>query len=306
MKRGFVGILLGVLLARACPPVFAQIVQQEISIINPTSKARLWAMVFSPAGAGADKRCPAVVFIPGGLGFGSGMARTPLPRHLVHAGLVVGLFDPDGRGRSDGKEDWNGKVHQDGLNAFLRHLAGLEFVDRKNLGVVSSSLGLAMAAGALARYPDDPPVKYFIDDEGPSDRFYITKNDEPRFVRILNGHTTKDADWWAEREAVRWIGAARCAYLRLQHERDHVHGENKQHAIDMIQAATHVKSGGKGQSPWTRLNGPENAPNTVYTKDRPPKWLPNEAGPRRDGDLLRWIREMASAPADAHPPGRPR
>lgn len=304
MRQTILGIVLGGVLAPACAAAPAQIAEQELRIINPTSKARLWATVFTPPGADAEKRSPAVVFVPGGVGFGSGMARTPLPRRLAQAGFVVGLFDPDGRGRSEGREDFNGKVHQDGLHAFLKHLAGLGCVDRKNLGVVSSSLGLAMAAGALGRYPDDPPVKYFIDDEGPSDRFYITKSDHPRFRDLFAGHTTKDADWWAEREAVRSIGAVRCAYLRLQHERDHIHGEDKQHAIDMILAATHVKHGGTGQSPWTRVNGPENAPNTVYTKDRPPVWLPMATGPR-DADLLRWIREMAGAPGDAPSAARP-
>ncbi len=124
--------------------------------------------------------------------------------------------------------------------------------------------------------------------------FYITKNDAPRFLRIFNGHTTKDEEWWAEREAVRTIQQVRCAYLRIQTERDHVHGENKQHAIDMITAATHTKFGGKGKSPWTRINGAENAPNRTYTKDNPPKWLPARAGPPLPDETLRWIQEMAT------------
>ncbi|MBI4584335.1 MAG: hypothetical protein HY717_09970 [Planctomycetes bacterium] len=61
-------------------------------------------------------------------------------------------------------------MHQDGLHALLKLIAGLPQVEKDNFGVVSSSLGLAMAAGALGRYPSDPPVKYFIDNDGPSDR----------------------------------------------------------------------------------------------------------------------------------------
>jgi hypothetical protein len=294
-------ILLGGLLTVFSLSAVAQVAQEEFALVNPTSKAKLWAAVFYPADANGNKRYPAVVFIPGGLGFGSGMARTPQPQALARAGFVVGYFDPDGRGRSEGKEHFNGKVHQDGLHAFLKHIADLPQVRKDNIGVLSSSLGLALAAGALGRYPDDPPVKYFIDNEGPSDRFYITKNDDPRFLRIFNGHTTKDADWWAEREAVRSIGAVRCAYLRVQHERDHVHGENKQHAIDVINAATHTRFGGKGKSPWTRVNGPENSPNTVYTRDNPPKWLPDQVGPRRADDTLRWIQEMAGVQEEDRP-----
>jgi len=280
-------VLLGALVCEAA--------QQEITLVNPNSGAELWAAVFHPDDASEQKKYPAVVFVPGGLGFGSQMVRTPLPAEYARAGFVFGLFDPDGRGRSRGWENWNGKVHQDGLHEFLKRVASLPFVDKNNIGVVSSSLGLAMAAGALGRYPNAPPVKYFIDIEGPTDRFYITKRNAPQFGRIFGGHTTDDVDWWAEREAVRTIQNMACPYLRIQYEQDHVHGPDTGHAIDIINAATHTKDGGKGKSPWTRINGPENEPNRTYTKDNPPKWFPGRQGPGRTEDTLRWIREMAGA-----------
>ena len=288
MTTKLAAFILTLLGAMAC-----EAAQQEIPLVNPTGGAELWATVFHPDDASAQKKYPVIVFVPGGLGFGSSMARTPLPGEYVRAGFVFGLFDPDGRGQSRGWENWNGKVHQDGLHAFLKHVASLPFVDKNNIGVVSSSLGLAMAAGALGRYPNDPPVRYFIDIEGPTDRFYITKNDDPGFGRILGGHTTQDADWWAEREAVLTIQNIVCPYLRIQYELDHVHGPNKGHAIDIINAATNTKHGGKGKSPWTRVNGPENEPNRIYTKDNPPKWLAGRQGRARADDTLRWIREMA-------------
>ncbi len=293
LGRTSAGVLLGVLLTLAAAPAWAQVVQQDVALVNPASKVNLWGRVFYPADAGADKKYPALVFIPGGLGFGSGLARGRLPQVLAGAGFVVGFFDPDGRGKSQGQENYNGQAHQDGLQAFLKHLADLPQVQKDNLGVFSSSLGLAMAAGTLGRYPNDPPVKYFIDDEGPSDRFFITKFDDPRF---RFPRSTKDENWWAQREAVRSIKEVRCAYLRLQRERDHVHGENKQHALDMINAATHTKYGGQGKSPWTRLNGAENEANRAYAKDQPPRWLPNRAGPPSTEETLKWIREMAQLP----------
>jgi hypothetical protein len=277
--------LLGVLICEAA--------QQAVPLVNPTSGAALWAVVFHPDDAGAQKKYPAVVFVPGGMGFGSQMARTPMPAEYARAGFVFGLLDPDGRGRSRGWENWNGKVHQDGLHEFLKRVASLPFVDKDNIGVVSSSLGLAMAAGALGRHPNDPPVKYFIDIEGPTDRFYITGKDSPRLGRLFGGRTTADVDWWAEREAVRTIPNIVCPYLRLQWDHDHVHGPDKGHAIDIINAATHTKHGGKGKSPWTRVNGPENQPNRTYTKDAPPKWLPGRQGRRQAEAILPYIREMA-------------
>ncbi|MBI3684489.1 MAG: PD40 domain-containing protein [Acidobacteria bacterium] len=262
--------------------------QQDLTIINPTSKAKLWATLLYPTGGEAGKKHPVVVVIPGGLGFGSAAVRTPLSDELVQAGFIVGYFDPDGRGRSGGKEDYNGKVHQDGLHEFLKYLATLPRVEQNNVGLFSTSLGLVMAAGALARYPDDPPVKYFIDVEGPSDRFFVTKFDDPKFVGVF-GHASKDESWWAEREAVSAIKRVRYPYLRIQKELDHVHGENKQHALDMVNAATHTKFGGQGQSPWTRINGPENEPNRTYSRPAAPKWLPARTGPQ----TLGWVREMA-------------
>jgi len=277
--------LLGALICKAA--------EQEFTLVNPTSGAELWAAVFHPDDASEQKKYPAVVFVPGGLGFGSQMARTPMAAEYVQAGFVLGLFDPDGRGRSRGWENWNGKVHQDGLHEFLKRVASLPFVDKNNIGVVSSSLGLAMAAGALGHHPNDPPVKYFIDIEGPTDRFYITGKDSPRLGRLFGGRTTDDKDWWAEREAVLTIRNMVCPYLRLQWEQDHVHGPNKGHAIDIINATTHTKHGGKGKSPWTRVNGPENPSNTVFTKDNPPKWQSGRQGRRQAEVLLPFLREMA-------------
>lgn len=288
MTTKFAAFLATLLAASACKAA-----QQELTLVNPNSGAELWATVFHPNDASEQKKYPAVVFVPGGMGFGSQMARTPAPDEYARAGYVLGLFDPDGRGRSRGWENWNGKVHQDGLHEFLKRVASLPFVDKDNIGVVSSSLGLAMAAGALGRYPNDPPVKYFIDIEGPTDRFYITGKDSPRLRGAFGGRTTDDVEWWAEREAVRTIPSMVCPYLRLQWEQDHVHGPDKGHAIDIINAATSAKHGGKGKSPWTRVNGPENLPNRTYTKDNPPKWIAGRQGRRQTEVLLPFLREMA-------------
>ena len=98
----------------------ADVVQKDLGLRNPSSGTELWAAVFQPADASERNKYPIVVFIPGGLGFGSSFARTPAVAEYVEAGFALGLFDPDGRGRSSGSENWNGKIHQDGLHAFLK------------------------------------------------------------------------------------------------------------------------------------------------------------------------------------------
>ncbi len=273
----------------------ATLSRRALAVTSLNGDAKLWAQAVFPADASARKRYPAVVFVHGGMSYGSRQMHALEAEGIARAGFVVVNFDPDGRGKSEGWENWNGKTHQDGLHAVLKAVASLDIVDPTNVGVVSSSLGLAMAAGALGRYPNDPPVKYFIDIEGPTDRFYITGKDSPRLGRLFAGRTTADVEWWAEREAVRTIPNMVCPYLRLQWEHDHVHGPDKGHAIDIINAATSTKHGGKGKSPWTRVNGPENQPNRTYTKDKPPKWITGRQGRRQAEAIVPYIREMAGA-----------
>src|SRR5215203_5929104 len=72
---------------------------------------------------------PAVLLCPGiddaGTVFDSW--RAPISADEVAAlGAVVLHFDPAGRGRSWGAEDWGGNEHQEDLAVAFAHLAGLE------------------------------------------------------------------------------------------------------------------------------------------------------------------------------------
>lgn len=276
--------------APSSEPASFSVSSTQLKLRNPTSGARLWAKVLHPADASREKRYPAIVLIPGGLGCGSDMERTPEPSYYASRGFVVGLFDPDGRGKSKGKKDHNGKIQQDGLHQFLKEIAKLEYVQRNNIGVVSQSYGIVLACGMLARYPDDPPVKYLIDIEGPS-----------RFVRYNDPFLRKDfgthpAEWWREREAIRWIDKITCMYLRIQKEKDHAYGQYKGHALEMMKAATHTRYGGKGSSPWTCINSPQdNKPNRAYSPGDNPRWFPtvaNRLGPEYISKFIRMMAEM--------------
>lgn len=248
---------------------------QEFYFDNPTSEARLWAKVYYPPEADGKQKYPGLVMIPGGLGCGSNFENAPDgPSDFAGEGFVVMIFDPDSRGNSEGDEDYNGIIHQDGLNELLKQLVADPHVDPDNIGVFTSSYGIALGAGALGRYPDNPTVHYLVDGEGPCDRFYITKYDDPHFLEIFDGHTTNDEEWWDEREAYRTVRTYPGIYLRLQTELDHVHREDKGHALLMIESATSGAYGGFGVCSWTRINGDENTPDTVYTEENPPQWLP--------------------------------
>lgn len=250
-------------------------VDTEFYLNNPTSGAKIWAKVFYPPNISTRQKYHGLVMIPGGLGYGSQFADAPNgPVDFAEDGFIVMVFDPDGRGNSGGDENWNGIIHQDALNTLLKEMAANPYVDADNIGVYTNSLGIAIGAGALGRYPNDPPVKYLVDGEGPSDRFYITKFDDPEFLKMFDGHTTDDVEWWKEREACRTIQTYPGKYLRLQTILDHVHKEDKGHALMMMENATAKSYGGNGVCSWTRINTRENTENTVWTIENPPRWLP--------------------------------
>jgi hypothetical protein len=267
------------------------VASQEITVINPSSNARLWAKVYRPDRPGEFAKYPAVLFIPGALGFGSNPIVEQAAMTIAADGFIVAVFDPDGRGKSGGKEDWNGLIQQDGLRSLARSVAGMNNVEKNNIGIVSLSYGIALAAGVLGRYPDDSIVKYLIDVEGPSDRFSITLNDSQVVLSVFDNHRTAETKWWNDREPVRWVSQMNAMYLRIQNERDHTQPENN-HAIELVNAATNLKFGGQGRSPWTRVNGPGNQPNKTYSRNNLPGWLPGKGMPT-PAVILHYIREMS-------------
>lgn len=252
------------------------------------------------------QKFPAVIFVPGGLGAGA-----MTPDSLAGQGFVVVNFNAEGRvspnpldKRSEGVEDYNGKIHQDDLKAIVDYVLSLPNVQTDNVGIHTSSYGITMGAGCVGRYPS-LPVKYLVDNEGPSDSKVTSFdywNDLTRTARAYqifkHYSTAKDSSsaniaWWSEREAVQWIGKFKGRYVRIQTEVDHAqppwfHG----HTIDMINAATNTAYGGKGQSIWTRVNGPENAINKIYDQSNQPLWLSEQIDER--AKALEYVVEMAN------------
>ena len=238
-------------------------------VTNPTSGARLYVRVIQPLGWDRGA-LPALVAIPGGTGDSSDFLGPPdRVQGIADGGFAVIVFDPDGRGRSEGEEDQNGYTHQDGLAEIVRFVAALPEVDEMQIGMVSWSYGVTMAAGALARHPD-LPVRFLIDWEGPANRD-DTGGCGDDAVGHLQGHPCDDEDFWREREASIFALDLRVPYQRLQSAKDHAQPDND-HAVLMINNATDEAYGGHGKAPWTRLNDLE--PNTVYTVDALPPMMP--------------------------------
>ncbi len=267
-------------------------------LANPTSGARLFVQVVHPQDWDGGP-LPTLVLVPGGSGDSSGFLKPPSEaQRLADAGLTIVVFDPDGRGHSEGVEDDDGYIHQDGLAAVIRFAATLPEVDAECIGLVSYSYGITMAAGALARHPD-LPVLFLIDWEGPANRNDTGGCDEAH-TGHLQGHPCDDEDFWREREAATFALHLQIPYQRLQSEKDHAQPDNN-HALLMIANATAEEYGGHGVALWTRLNNLE--PNTVYTAAAPPSMLSEQEAERLTSLVIRYALELFAlfAPAgDIH------
>jgi hypothetical protein len=163
---------------------------------------------------------------------------------LAGMGMVVMTFDPAGRGESWGEEDYGGVEHQDDVIAALTYLS--DRTDTSGLGVVSISLGLGMACGALANLPEGLDVSWFVDWEGPCDREIITSGGA--MMAPAMGHSLHDDVYWIPREAVRHVGSIKCGYHRLQAVPDHAQPEETRHATRMMQ---HIST---GEADWFKIN----------------------------------------------------
>ncbi len=248
--------------ALAEPPY--EVLTTEYAWLPGPGGARVRALATAPSEPGAY---PVVVLVPGGIGPGLRLDRR-VGRRLAGAGCVSVAFDAPGRGRSEGEEDYNGHAGQDALAAVIEWAKTLPQADPENVGVFTFSYGITMGAGCLARHPE-LGVRYLIDMEGPSSAGYICYPSGTRqTMDIWRDFVPPEEhpEFWAERQAVLFMPDLKCRYLRLQKQRDHVHGEEKGHAIELLNAATEA-------GVWTQCNG--NEPNTLFDPERPEdyEWL---------------------------------
>lgn len=190
---------------------------------------------------------PAVVMVPPGVEDGLSILDTELGAALASAGIVVVAYDPSGRGDSTGQEDYGGPIHQANLADVLRWTAAHPQVDPGRVTVLSRSLGIAAAAGALG---GDPTLRAqnLVDLEGPS-----LLPDDLQYVAEQAQDTLEDAaegdDWWDARSASLSLGGFGGNYLRIQALSDHATGTWLGHAVALLQAAQ------AGESATVRLNG---------------------------------------------------
>lgn len=248
---------------------------EEVWVHNPTSGVELYCNVHRPTDFDPQQKYPAVVLVPGGSGTGDSFLTNGRAQRFAEMGFIVMRFDPDGRGESTNNgtytiEDYDGYIQQDGLREVLQYLTDLPETDDANIGIFTFSYGITMGAGTVGRYPQNPPVKFLIDWEGPADR---------SDTAWPNGHVEHDINddiWWYEHEPTNFIDDYNGYFLVLQSEIDHVQSDNE-HSIKLNNAGTHTKYGGFGRCLWTRVNSETgitfNPPNSVYSMAEQPQYI---------------------------------
>lgn len=256
------------------------------TVTNPASGASLYVGVFFPTSWDGQSNLPALVLVPGGSGDSGGfLKQTPAGSTVDavnQAGYVAIVFDPDGRGQSGGTEDYNGFIHQDGLAEVIRFASTLPGVDSANIGLVTTSYGITMGAGALARHPD-LPIKFLIDWEGPADRNDTGGCDESNLGHLAEVAACDNESFWAEREASTFISQIKVPYQRIQSEKDHVQPDYD-HTVLMINNAVN------GGVSWVRLNN--ETPNQTLDPNALPRMLPESMGRQKDQLIVDYATEL--------------
>lgn len=282
-----------------------------------------------------DLRFAAVVKVPGGINPGRSENLAPEAIALAEAGMVVVTFNAEGRVDtrnsedlpSQGMEDFNGFENQDTLAEIIDYAQQLPYVIEENVGIRSQSYGITMAAGCVARHTE-LHVKYIVDGEGPPTSFVTVQEPRAKFsppghpfqdkyltVFGILGHYSLPRDpsdgnqaFWAEREAIRFIGDFNGMYLRLQGEWDHSQPPGNpdeieifhqppiwwqgKHTCDIVNAAL------DGGVPWVRVNLPQqgNPVNERCAMGHMPVFIPGELN---DNPLLPVLAVIELARADA-------
>ncbi len=218
---------------------------------------------------------PALVLVPGrGKPGGVFCGETYLvgAEELAVRGIRTVHFDPVGRGRSWGHDDFCGLEGQDSFRAVLEFVQSCRTVRPGAIGVATFSMGLSLVAPVLVALKGHLRVRFLLDWEGPADRRDILRGgDLPPAAR-----TAIDRDpeaFWALREPTSFIGDIDCDYVRIQARRDHASGSaGLEGALAMVAAAT------RGSARSTRLN--DNPPDTAWRTDQASSldWAPSDAG----------------------------
>lgn len=231
---------------------------------------------------------PAVLLVPGAGQPGArfcGIGGLLGANEVAALGIRVLHFDPVGRGRSWGHDDFSGLEGQDSLRAALDFLHTRRGVDRRRVVVVSFSMGLSLAAPVLAREGLRLETLALIDCEGPATRSALEALGDLPPAAQAACESDPEA-FWTIREPLRSIGEVPCTYVRIQSDVDHAAGAaGRTGALELVRAAA------RGEATTSRLN--DNPPDTAWRDDQLEelRWADSSSG-SLNRVLLREIKAL--------------
>ncbi len=263
------------------------VTRTDYFVKNPTSGAQLDVSIYAPTDASSSNKYPGLIMVPAGVGSKEDFTKNPYdhrvtyttPEKFAASGFVVLIFSADGRGSSAGTEDYNGYVQQDGLYELFRFLQEQEIVESSNIGFSSFSYGVAMVSGMLGRY--QPDAKYFIEWEGPVNRYWVSFSCSGRGA-VQEEITCDDESYWQEREAMRFVPYFPVDYFVIVQREDNHAQPTFDHSVEMNNWAIQYLD-------WVRVNGPDNAINKEYTIAT----FPVLEGTSYKTEILDYITEIA-------------
>lgn len=248
------------------------------SVTNSVSGAKQAVYLDLPEGKGPF---PAVVLVPGGLLPADFFVSRGGINKLVREGIAVIRFDPEGRGKSIGTEDYNGPTQQAGLRSIIKWAEERSDIQDDGVGVISYSFGVALAAGALAG--GETGARFLLDWEGPPSRSYMEAcmADPHAINRNMGNHACDDDTFWSGREAVKSIAAINVPYWRIHAQVDHHGGTTYDKLYEMMDAAA-------GHLPWIRLNNLAKTTKGYTHAEMEAGLLPKFEGGARDDTIAKY------------------
>jgi len=195
-------------------------IRKEEVFITSLNGEKIYTHLHIPIKANINNKLPALILIQDTFEGSNEFDNPNLifnANNLAKNDLIVLHFDPEGTGKSSGETDFGGFKSQDDLIAVLNFIKHQPEVDKNEISILSFGTGITVVTGALARYPE-VDVKYLIDIEGYVDRY------DP-YNPLTFKYSLTDEDFWKEREAINFIDAVSCNYIRFQADNNQTENE---------------------------------------------------------------------------------
>jgi hypothetical protein len=252
--------------------------EEEIWITSQNGE-KIYAHLHIPNKATLSNKLPALILVQDGF---NGSQEFDNPNFIFNANniasedVIVIHFDLEGTGESSGETDLGGYKSQDDLVAVINFIKHQPEVDKNKISILSFGTGVTITTGALARYPKIN-IRYLFDIEGAVNRY------DPNNPLSLE-YSSMDENFWKEREAINFIDALSCNYIRFQ--ADNNQAENLEHFSHIVR---YMNKATGGYPIHTQLNFAP--PDTLFIEIQPEEESEIQVNERNKGseDILNYL-----------------